>query len=301
MWKALQKGSLIDVIAPASRCPLDELQAGLKLIESWGLRVRVPKDLFGQHWAHSHSDEKRFQQLNSALMAPDSQALWIVRGGYGSIKLLPYLQKISRPKINKVFLGLSDVTSLHLFMNQKWKWSTLHAPIISRLGQGNLPSKSINELRQILFGRKDQQIFKIKPLNTLAKNFKGEAQLVGGNMVTFQTCIGTPFQWKPKNTFLFLEDVGERAYRLDRIWEHFLQTGLLQQCRGVILGDFTGGQEPDGRQLIPTFIKDRAKTCPVPLFSGLPVGHGDIQRTLPLGTRALIRDNQLFVESGYLQ
>lgn len=314
MWRTLKKGSLVDIVAPASRCPLDEIEKGIKVLESWGLRVRVPTPLFGNHWTHSNNDQVRIDQLKAAIEAPDSDAIWVVRGGYGSLKLLPALSKMRKPRVNKVFLGLSDVTSLHLFFNQKWGWSTLHAPILSRVGRGDLPPKSINELKQILFGKRDEQVFSVKPLNLFAKNINAQknkkssqqnsilrGQLVGGNLATFQTCLGTPFEWKPKNTILFLEDVGERAYRLDRMWEHLLQTGLLQKCSGIILGDFTDGLEADGRNLFPQFLKERAETCPVPLFTGLPVGHGKIQRTLPLGVQVCIENNKLIVPSGFYQ
>ena len=286
---------MIDIIAPASRCPLDELNAGIKELESWGYRVRVPNKIFGDHWTHSHENEERFLQLKNALYAQDSSAVWCVRGGYGSLKLLPQLAKLKPPSQVKLFLGLSDITSLHLFLNQKWKWPTLHSPIVSRIGRGDLPVSTIIELQNIICGKQSEVLFKVKPLNDAAKNFKGEGIIVGGNFTTLQTTLGTPFQWQPKNSILFLEDVGERAYRLDRIWEHFKQAGLLNKAKAIVLGDFTDGHEKNGVDLIPKFIKERVQEISVPVYGGLPVGHGPIQRVLPLGVSVQLNSKKLII------
>jgi muramoyltetrapeptide carboxypeptidase len=312
-WTSLKRGAIIDVIAPASKCSIEELNAGVKELESWGYQVRVPKNIFGGHWTHSHNNEVRFQHLKQALYS-DSSAIWCARGGYGSLKLLPGLNKLKKPKHCKLFLGLSDITSLHMFFNQKWGWPTIHAPIISRIGRGDLPQKSIEELKAIVAGEVVKQEFKLKAVNTLAKQI-GQAKqasqdeqfksvsgiLVGGNFATLMASIGTPFQWQPKNTILFLEDIGERAYRLDRLWEQLEQTGLLWQAKAVVLGDFTDTHEKDGKSFFGEFIKERAKTAKIPIYSGLPVGHGLIQRTLPLGVKATIADKKLSLITGVVK
>lgn len=318
-WTGLKSGAIIDVIAPASKCSIEELNAGVKELESWGYQVRVPKNIFGNHWTHSHTNEVRFQHLKQALYS-DSSAIWCVRGGYGSLKLLPSLNKLKRPKHCKLFLGLSDITSLHMFFNQKWGWPTLHAPIVSRIGRGDLPRKSIEELKAIVAGDIVKQEFKLKAINKLAKQI-GQTEyvnqiklasqekqvkqvksvsgvLVGGNFATLMASIGTPFQWQPKNTILFLEDIGERAYRLDRLWEQLEQTGLLWQAKAVVLGDFTDTHEKDGKSFFGEFIRERAKTAKIPIYLGLPVGHGLIQRTLPLGVKATIADKKLSLITG---
>jgi muramoyltetrapeptide carboxypeptidase len=277
---------------------MDELNAGVKTLESWGYQVRIPKDLFGKHWTHSHSDEVRFQHLKDALYS-DSSAIWCVRGGYGSLKLLPFLSKLKKPKQCKLFLGLSDITSLHLFFNQRWGWPTLHSPIITRLGIGNLPSRSINELKKIISGKVIDQKFNLKPLNFMAKQAKKiSGIIVGGNFVTLMASIGTPYQWRAKDSILFLEDVGERAYRLDRLWEQLEQTGLLSQAKAVVFGDFTDTEELNGKSYLSHFFEDRAKASKLPIYFGLPVGHGPIQRTLALGVNAVITDQKLKLQTG---
>lgn len=289
-WKPLVPGALVDVIAPASRGPQEELEAGIKVLESWGLRVRIPKPMFGESLFHSNSDEERWLQLKRALTAKDSLAVWCVRGGYGSMKLLPPLSRLKPPLKSKIFIGLSDITSLNIFLNQKWNWPVLHAPILTRVGKGDLPPASIEELKQILFGYKKEIQFELTPINAQAQRLKSlQAPIYGGNWVTLMAGAATLFQIKTKNSILFLEDAGERGYRLDRLWEQCLQMGLFKEIKALILGDFTLGDEPDGKNYVWEALKRRAQELKKPVFCGLPAGHGLIQRPLPLGPHLKIK------------
>jgi muramoyltetrapeptide carboxypeptidase len=266
------------------------MEAGIKVLESWGLKVRVSDQIFADNLLHSNAEQERWIQLKSALMAKDSAAVWCVRGGYGSMKLLPQLSKLKPPREPKAFLGLSDITSLNVFLNQKWKWPVLHAPILSRVGRGDLPTSSIDELKQVLFGDLETLNYELEPLNTSAEKAKRlRGSLVGGNWATIMAGVGTPFQLRPKGSILFLEDVGERGYRLDRFWEQLKQMGFMDQLKGIILGDFTEGDEPDGKNLIWTVLKERAASLRKPVYFGLPSGHGNIQRVLPLGVNCSVQ------------
>lgn len=288
-WPALASGSLVDVVAPASKCPPQELDAGIKILESWGLRVRVSESIFADNLLHSNSDQERWRQLKAALTAKDSSAVWCARGGYGSMKLLPRLAALNLPRQPKVFLGLSDITSLNVFFNQKWKWPVLHSPILSRVGRGDLPTSSIGELKQVLFGEKESLSYDLQPFNKAAEKTKElRGSLVGGNWATLMAGIGTPYQLRPKGNILFLEDVGERGYRLDRFWEQLKQMGFMDQLKGIILGDFTEGAEPDGKNWVWPVLQERAASLKIPVYSGLPAGHGSIQRVLPLGIQCSI-------------
>ena len=289
-WCPLVPGDVVDVVAPASKCPPHELQAGVRALESWGLKVRVSPQIFGDNLLHAHSEKERWAQLKTALLAKDSSAIWCARGGYGSMKLLPQLAQMKRPAKSKVFLGLSDLTSLMVFFNQKWKWPVLHAPILSRVGRGDLPAASIQELQSVLFGEVGHLNYSLKPLNLLAEKSRHlVGPLVGGNWATIMASLGTPYQLKPKGSILFLEDVGERGYRLDRFWEQLKQARFWDQVEAIVYGDFTEGDEPDGRNLIWDVLKNRAAELKKPVYHGIPAGHGSIQRVLPLGVGMTIK------------
>jgi muramoyltetrapeptide carboxypeptidase len=304
-WHPLRKGDLVDLIAPGFRTSYDEVDAAVKMLEGWGLRVRVPGSLFGPDVVCSHSDEMRWQHLKSALLAQDSSAIWCLRGGYGAIRLLPFLSKMKQPGLPKLFIGYSDVTTLHTFLMQKWKWAVLHGPLVNSAATQRCSPGSLVALRKVIFGKNSLVIFKgLKLLNDMvipsnSSDIKGP--VCGGNLVVVQSGIGTPYQLSAKGKILFFEDIGERAYRVDRVLVHMEQAGLFKGCRAVIFGDFIGGKEPNGNSKVPAVLKRFAEHQKFPVLKGLPVGHGLRQWPLPMGTSACLslKDRSLAVECGW--
>jgi len=313
----LKRGDLVDVIAPGSACTLKEVSAALGVLEKWGLRARLPKDSIKTFLYHSHSDERRLELLTNALQAEDSKAIWCLRGGYGSNRLMQDLQKMKKPKTAKIFVGLSDVTSLHLFLNQVWQWPTLHGPVLVRLGSGDLGLRGKKEIQSLVFGKMQELEFSgVKPLNAEALQVKSrggalKAEFLGGNLMTLQSAIGTKVALQGKQHFVFIEEVAERGYRIDRMLYHLFDAGCFQGARGIFLGEFLGGDEPlksdasggaRGSRSTKSYVKKALqrfiKDIGIPVFGYLPVGHGFPQRTLPFGTAAVWKDSLLKVESG---
>lgn len=291
-WKPFQKGDVIDVVAPGFASRPHEVEAARDFLLSWGLVPRIPVDLLAPHFLHANDDQERARFLKAALAAPDSKAVWCLRGGYGSNRLLPSLAKMRRPSRMKLLIGISDVTSLHVFLNQEWRWPTLHGPLLDRLGQRKVSKRYEAELRRILFGQENEvQFRKLKPMNEAARRVRRlEGPVTGGNLVVLQSTLGTPWQLETRGKFLFIEDLGERGYRVDRILEHFRQAGLFRGCRGLLIGDFLGGEEPDSKKpLWPLVFRRWAQDLEIPVFQGVEAGHGVVQRPLPLGTAAVLR------------
>jgi muramoyltetrapeptide carboxypeptidase len=291
-WAKLAPGDIVDVVAPASRCTDEELKGAIKFLKSWDLVPRVPRGIFKKHFLHSHEDEFRLKTLREALAAPDSKAVWCLRGGYGSVRLLPELSRMRQPRTSKVFIGISDITSLHLFLNQKWGWPTLHASMLGSLGAGRTPKAIQDELYEILMGKATVVAFRgLRACNARAKSCRTlRGSLRGGNLVTLQSSLGTKFALDTRGHFLFLEEIGERGYRVDRILEHLRQAGSLKGCRGVLFGDFIGGEEPGGKEYWSQAIRRFAALEEYPVYSGVPSGHGTILRAVPLGTPAILEN-----------
>ncbi|MGZ3745432.1 MAG: LD-carboxypeptidase, partial [Pseudobdellovibrionaceae bacterium] len=254
------------------------------------LQPRIPENLIQKHFLHSNSDEKRFGFLREALEAKDSKIIWCLRGGYGSNRLLPYLDKIKKPRQQKLLVGISDITSLHVYFEQKWNWPTFHASLLDRMGSGKLPPKIERETMDLLFGKiRGVEFKKLKAMNKAALSLKSvKSSVVGGNLVVLQSTLGTPYQLKTEGKILFIEDLGERGYRVDRILEHFDQVGLFKKCKGLVIGEFLGGQETDGKVLWPQVFRSWAERLEIPVFSGLEAGHGVVQRPVPLYTEAIL-------------
>lgn len=306
-WKSLEPGDTVDLVAPASAGRLSDVKKSIQVLKLMGLNPRLPKKIFSGHPIFSHSDQRRLNDLKKAIEAKDSQGIWCVRGGYGSIRLLAELNKIKKPRSSKVFIGFSDVTTLHQFFFQKWRWPTLHGPLFDRLGSSAMGKGDLKHIQDIVLGKKREVTFRnLKPMNSSAKKLKSKkASVIGGNFCVLMSSFGTPFELDIHNKFLFLEDIGERPHRVDRFLVQLSQSGKLKGCSGILLGDFILKNKTDSRHLWGDVFKRFSKETSTPVFRGLPVGHGKIQKTLPLGTKAQLQkqsaDNfQLLVESGCL-
>lgn len=289
-WKPLRKGDIVDVVAPGYASLPEHVEAARKFIISWGLVPRIPPALIAPHFLHANEDAERFKYLREALLAPDSAAVWCLRGGYGSNRLIPMLDKVKRPSRSKLFVGISDITSLHLFLNQEWGWPTIHGPLMDRLGRGLVKPVHEKEMHKLVFGESKTIEFKnLRPMNEAARREKTvRGTITGGNLVTMQSSLGTPWQLETRRKMLFIEELGERGYRIDRIFEHLKQSGALKGCRAILLGDFLGGREEDGSNLGPTVLQRVARELLIPVYSGLQAGHGDIQRPVPFGSDAVL-------------
>lgn len=282
-------GDIVDVVAPASACSRQELKDGVAAIRALGLVPRLPKDIFGKSILFSNSDAKRLAHFKRAIYAADSSLLWCVRGGYGAIRLMPEIEKWKRPKHAKILLGYSDITTLHVHLNQRWHWPTLHGPLLDRLGRNALKPKELRELLGLLYGRSQSVHFPgLKAMNPEARRVRVvRAKILGGNMAVLQSALGTPSALRPKSCILFFEDLGERPHRVDRMLTQFAQAGWFKGCRAIVLGDFILKEPKDRRHLWQDVFARFASEVNVPLVAGLPVGHDPRRnRTLPLNAPA---------------
>jgi muramoyltetrapeptide carboxypeptidase len=285
----LSRGDTIDVIAPGSIGERAHLVKATKILQDRGYQVRWPHDLYGPTKIVSQTDERRFAHLREALVS-NSKLIWCARGGYGTLRLLPLLKKLKCPLNKKLLLGYSDITSLHVFLNQYWSWPTLHGPLLDRLGRGVMSRREQNLLFSILEGEKTSVKFENLKVLSGPRKFSQplRATVVGGNLVTAQSTLGTPFALNGRNQFLFFEEIGERAYRVDRILQHMRQAGLFARVKAVLFGDIVGVAPEEKRLIVSQVLKPFAQSSPFPVVTGLQVGHGSIQKVLPFLTPAML-------------
>lgn len=285
-WAPLKKGDLIDIIAPAFRSADEAVVRAEEYLKSRGYKVRVPQDIFGKDVLCAQTDEIRFKQLKSALLAKDSKAVWCLRGGYGGLRLIPDLFKLKAPKQSKLFIGLSDISSLHLYLNQQWKWPTIHGPMADKISQGNMPAEFIEEVFRVVEGIDSKITFdSLTPLNNAAMKKKTVRGVVGGgNLMTLSSHLGTKLKWNTKGKILFFEEIGEHDYRIDRIFEHLRQSGMIENAAAIVLGDFTDCGVKDRTDKIWPVIQRFADSIKIPMLRGIQTGHDPIQRALPFNT-----------------
>lgn len=286
---------------------MDVVMAGARRLESWGLRVRLPTDLIEANTFFANSDKKRLAHLKKALLARDSKAVWCVRGGSGTHRLLPDLFK-STPSAKmppKLVVGFSDITSLHAGLFKHWKWASLHGPVLGQLGRKEGDAKSVidadmEELRAYIFGEKERLVIPgLVRLNTMRAPKKISGTLLGGNLIVFQTLVGTKDMPRTRGSILFFEEVGERGYRVDRTLIHLKQAGVFDGVKALILGDFIGGDEPGvqaggtGVNRLHWAFENLTRDLKIPIYRALPVGHGERNLPLLVGARAEIVGKEL--------
>jgi len=278
----------VELVAPGFRCDELELSSGKQILKEWGLGLSSPSPLFGHDILCSNSLDLRLNFLKKALSSSESEAIWCVRGGYGSLQLLEGLDKMKVIPDFKLIIGYSDITSLHSFVRQKWGWPSLHGPLVDGLGAQKPNLESQKALHDFLWTDNSEISFKgLKPMNSQANESRVvKSEVVGGNLSVLQSTLGTSFQEDISGKILFLEDVGERGYRIDKMLTHMKLSGYLKGVEALVLGDFTGGLESDGSSLVFEVLKKWALELNFPVLSGLPCGHGQQQYPLALGTEA---------------
>lgn len=288
-WQTLRAGDVVDVISPGSSSRPEDVAHALELLVDWGLKPRLSENNFAPHPFHSNEDKVRMQLLKKALLAKDSKVVWCLRGGYGANRLLPELSKLKKPANGKLLVGYSDITSLHLYLGNKWKWTSLHGPLLETLTGGRLSPEQVEETRKVLFGEQVDVSFQLLPMNKAAAKIKKvQAPVMGGNMVVITSALGTKFQPSFKDQFLILEEVGERGYRIDRMLTQLEQSGVLKGCKGIFLGDFLYGDEKDGSNFVNFALERFADETKIPVFHGLQSGHGSWNRPIFLGTKSTL-------------
>jgi muramoyltetrapeptide carboxypeptidase len=299
--KKIKKGDVVDIVAPASFSPIEEFEQGCFELNKWGLKVQSEIQFDAFHPYHSDEDEYRAGDLIRAFSNKDSKIIWSIRGGYGSIRLLEQLKKCKKPKNDKIFIGYSDLTSVHQFLNQEWNLKTIHGPMISSFSNSKFDQKCLLELKQILFGKKSSLKYKLSALNDFAnKKTKIKGKLTGGNLSVIQTSLGTPYEMDFKNKIVLLEDVGERGYRLDRALAHLELSGKFKKAKAIILGDFVGGLESDGKSYVEFALTRFALKQKIPVYKSSEFGHGIKNRPLIFNHTHSITGMDLSTEINFL-
>ena len=265
----LRPGDRVAVVAPSGPFDRPSFEKGLELLSRRYQPVFTER-IFEAHRYLAGTDVARSAELQAALDDDGLRAVFAARGGYGAMHLLPSL-KLSTPKW---LVGFSDFTALH-GAAQKHGWRSVHAPVLTQLGKQS--AEVVERLFQLL------ERGALPPLTGVRTVTKGTAEgpLLGGNLSVLTRLIGT--RWLPelRGSVLLIEDVGEKPYRLDRMWTHLQLAGLFEGVRGIVFGEFTGCDEKDytGAEIIEGLA---ARLC-IPCAAGFHIGHGDVNEAVLLG------------------
>ncbi|MBN9412831.1 MAG: LD-carboxypeptidase [Candidatus Paracaedimonas acanthamoebae] len=294
-FSPLRIADTVAVVAPSFGAIEGLLEKARSFLSQWGLRIKVHSDLYGDDLLYANTDDKRLQCLIDAFYDEEVKAIWCLRGGAGAKRLIPFLEKLERPRHEKLFIGLSDITALHHFFHQAWGWTPIHGCTLTQLVKENANPAIIKEMQDVLFGTQSEVTFRdLIPLNLQAQELESvTASLVGGNLAVLQYSLGTDWQLQTSNKFLLLEDVNEKPYRIAEYLEHFKQARILKDLKALLLADFTYDHpEQDQSALLQEVFKKFATEVQFPIFRMTGVGHGSISRPFKIGGTAILNGQE---------
>lgn len=290
VFTALKAGDTVQIIAPGSHSPSQHLEKGAEVLRSWGINVIYDQQLINPQIFLSNTDEYRFKSFKSAFENKDVKMIWCLRGGYGAIRLLPYLEKMKPPKTPKILIGLSDISSLQVAMAKHWDMPSLHTALVDRFALEKLTDENVAEIKKSLFDADFEMSFEdLVPINSLAqKNKKINSKVIGGNLMVVASTLGTPSQIDTEGKIIFLEELCERSYRIDRCLQQLKQAGAFKKAKAIVFGDFTNCDEPNKDNYVNEVLANFCKDIKIPAFKGLQNGHGELQRPLFFNTEATL-------------
>jgi muramoyltetrapeptide carboxypeptidase len=275
----LKPNQTVGIIAPSSPFGQSEISEGIRLLESFPLKVIHGQHLFDRQRYLAGNDSDRVSDIHRMFSDPEVKAIFCARGGYGSARLL---KKIDFPLIKnnpKIFVGFSDLTALLIAFYHQCGLVTIHGPTLT-----NLPHKSNWEhlSRLITTSQRTRVSFRNGTVIT-----RGTARgiLLGGNLSTLCSLLGTPYVPSFDGIILFVEEKGESPYRLDRMLTQLLLTNRLKGVAGLAIGHTVDCGSKDE---IDSLLYERLGGLPVPIVTGLPAGHGEENIAIPLGLPALL-------------
>ncbi len=272
----LAPGARVAVIAPASAFDRASFESGLALIGA-RYEVHYRPAIFERHRYLAGSDSRRLEELTDALLDPAVKGVFCARGGYGATRLLARLAAIGPAP--KPLVGFSDITALHLWLQSRGVVS-IHGPVLTQLGL--LPAETRQRLFQLLESPAPAPA--LRASDTYVQGV-AEGPLLGGTLSVVTRLLGTPYMPSLEGAILLLEDVGERPYRLDRMWTHLELAGVLSQVRGIALGSFTNCEEKDADYGAADVLRELAQATGLPCAAGFPIGHGAANEPVALGAR----------------
>lgn len=278
----LRKGATVGIVCPAGYMPAAKTLTCQQTLQSWGFQVKLGKTVGHQHFYFSGTDEERLQDLQAMMDDPTVDAILCGRGGYGTSRIIDQLNWKKFRKHPKWIIGFSDITVLHSFLFTQLRTASLHAPMANAFNDGGAHDEYVQSLRKALTGKKASYTCAVHACN---KPGKATGQLVGGNLSLIAHQIGTPSDVDTKGKILFLEDVGEYLYNVDRMLLQLDRAGKLKGLAGLIIGGFTDNKDtttPFGNT-IDEIIAHRIAAYNFPVCFGFPVSHEKENVALKVG------------------
>ncbi len=288
----LRRGDAVRVVAPSSPFDPDAFARGLEVLSGrLGLEPRLRNDAAARRAYLAGDDARRIEEWREAVADPDARAIFCARGGYGAMRILPAIDPAPLLERPKLLVGFSDIAAIHAVLN-RGGLATVHGPVVTQLGRA--PADALAHLEALLLGRAPRAGAWDAPApgaglvgaRTIRPG-RASGPLLGGTLAILAHLQGTPFAPRLDGAILFLEDVGEKPYRIDRYLTQLRLAGALDGIAGLAVGQLTDCDE-QGVAFAADVVREAALALHVPAIEGLSAGHEDANFALPLGARATL-------------
>jgi muramoyltetrapeptide carboxypeptidase len=281
----LKRGDTIAITCPAGFMAKEKVAISLETLEKEGYKVLVGKTVGSKSTNYfSGTDQQRLNEMQAYLDDKSVKAILCGRGGYGTGRIIDKLNFTKFVQYPKWIIGFSDITLLHSHIFTNYKIATLHAPMAAAFANANHNPENVILLLSALKGQKNN--YHVKP-NKLNKIGEGKGKLIGGNMALLANGVGTPSDINTKNCILFIEDIGEQLYAIDRMMYQLKRSGKLINLAALLVGNFSDMQDTDRPfgKTIYEIISDIVAEYDYPVCFNFPVGHGNENVALKVGVK----------------
>jgi len=298
--KILSSDDLVGIVSPAGKIASSSLKLASHYLEDTGFRCLLGKHAAGQWHQMAGTDQQRADDFNAMLRNPEVKAIWCSRGGYGAIRLVDMIDFSLLEKQPKWIIGFSDITVLHSVLATKLKMKSVHGPMPKNLDTGNYDSSGVDTLWQMLQGDEVAYQLQPHPLNVIGE---GRGKLTGGNLTLLNSLVGTPYDFEPEGKILFIEEVGEYLYHIDRMLRGLKLAGKLRGLAGLVVGQMTDIQDnktPFGASSYE-IISQVVESYDFPVIFNFPAGHSVPNQPLMLGATVHLSVKKDMVTLNYIK
>jgi muramoyltetrapeptide carboxypeptidase len=279
----LKKGDTVAIVSTARRVSIEDLQPGIDRLNSWGMKVETGKTLFASLNQFAGTDEQRSADFQNALDNPDVKIVWFARGGYGTVRIIDNIDWSGFKKNPKWLIGYSDVTVIHSHVHRHCGIETLHAPMIFTMKK--ISNAVAQSLEDALFAKPLQYSFPEYFYSEMNRKGEAKSQLIGGNLSILYSMLGSQTDIDTKGKILFLEDIDEYLYHIDRMMMAVKRAGKLDGLAGLIVGGMTDMKDNKVRfnKTAEEIISEAVAEYSFPVLYGFPAGHTPDNRALIFG------------------
>jgi muramoyltetrapeptide carboxypeptidase len=289
----LQPADQIRIVSPSGTIEPKYIEGAKKVLSRWGLQVTEGEFARSEFGRFGGTQEQRIADLQAAMDDPDVKAILCSRGGYGIAQIIDKLDFTAFEKSPKWLIGFSDISILHNVITNLGI-ASIHGIMTKHLTDLPKNSEQVHSLKDILFGKMPTYVIRTQPLNIVGK---AEGKLIGGNLSVLFGLRGSQYDLPYKNNILFIEDIGEKPYHIDRMMQNLRFSGVLEQLSGMVVGQFSDCEEdPLMTQSISEIISEAVKEYNYPVCFNFPSGHVNFNLPLVLGKKVHLQVNATNVQ-----